>query len=75
MGCILPLETGAPDWGSHPASPMVAHPASEGLIWGLRLSSLRLPQIYGGRFREEVFQSAMPAKHVHHLDSPLFMTA
>lgn len=54
---------------------MVAHAAVKGPVCVLWLSSLRLAQIYGGGFREEVFQSAMPAKHVHHPDSPLFITA
>lgn len=53
---------------------MVAHAAVKGPVWALWLSSLRLAQIYGGGFREEVFQSTMPAKNVHHSDSPLFIT-
>lgn len=31
-----------------------------------------LSQIYEGCFRKEMFQSAVPAKHVHHPDRHLF---
>lgn len=75
---LFALEMWALGRGSHSAWSLASlwlHTTVEGLIWGLRMSSLRLPQIYRGRFREEAFQSAMPAKHVHHLDSLLFMTA